>query len=706
MFLNQIQLPVWLTSGMVFQQGVPLLISGTSKANIPVKLEVVKDPTDGRKVSKLDTDYGIIFTKEVRTDAEGNFHFELPSYKPSNDAYTMIFSVLNMEAMTIKDLRCGDVWLMLGSQPLSVPISSTKAPRMPLKEANLSLLRFFCPSLRQNMDNCSYEPLTEMTTTGWFTAKSQKNLASLSAVAFAFAYHLADQLRYPTAVVDLALNDSALYGWLSRSEIENDPELKDFLSANQGFFTQEQWEKRNSGFRLFTSGEVDNPSAEEETPAKEESSKDEKLAVGKKKKTDKEQNPENPVDLSVSYARLMSALYNHFLHPLKGMSLRGLIYAPDSQDAFMAEKYPQFLEGFLHDCARLFGPQKISSKRVIPSLLLLQVQPRYLEPEKAYTLLNLNESLVLARRKLPMPVGVVSIHDMLLPDKTFAFQVGRRLAVIAMGIHFTPKMPKSAPECVGIENIGNKIMLSFNNTGDGLRLGENESVLRGFALCGEDLVYYPAQAKVLHGVRVMVWNNQIPEPVGVTYGYMPIPSEATFCNRTDLPVLPFRSDRSEAVYAPNLTFTYCDRLTFVGLRHKDSQFENLPIYKVYKGTGEIFLETLNKTEGAASLRIAYQPSKNLFSFGPVLRYASLYAPLNLSAFSKVAIDIFNPDQSEKSIYIGKASSSAEIKVKLTWQTVQLNLEEIKPLELEKFEIVIVDRQEKGSIYIDNIRFLP
>ncbi|MBQ4185185.1 MAG: hypothetical protein II657_02355, partial [Clostridiales bacterium] len=76
--INDIRLPSWISPGMVFQQGVPVILRGhVLKPNIPVTLEVKKDPTDGRKVSKLDTDYGVILSLETTSEEDGSFQFEI-----------------------------------------------------------------------------------------------------------------------------------------------------------------------------------------------------------------------------------------------------------------------------------------------------------------------------------------------------------------------------------------------------------------------------------------------------------------------------------------------------------------------------------------------------------------------------------------------------------------------------------------------------
>ena len=56
MGIHPIKLPGWLGNKTVFQQGIELEIKGSAAPMATVTLEIVKDPTDGRRVSKLDTD--------------------------------------------------------------------------------------------------------------------------------------------------------------------------------------------------------------------------------------------------------------------------------------------------------------------------------------------------------------------------------------------------------------------------------------------------------------------------------------------------------------------------------------------------------------------------------------------------------------------------------------------------------------------------
>jgi len=802
---NDIRLPSWISPGMVFQQGVPVKLRGeVGKPNVPVTLEVKKDPTDGRKVSKLDTDYGVILSLETTSEEDGSFQFEMPPYRSSTDAYTLVFHSLT-NTLTIEDCRCGDVWVMFGGKPFGISIEESAAPRTPLKKTVMPLIRFYTPERGALTDigKLSYEPILMSQQNNWIRIRDTKALAKVSSVAFSFAYHLAEQLHYPVGILDLAEDYSPIYRWLSHDGIDNNETIKQYLSDRNLYFDEEGF--RANVLRLTEkkkdiltgdvlkdptqpdeNGEVtseesfvfedeekstvpidpegalafeddegglpdkDKDKVKEETPEEDGEEKKEETAVedpekdtSSEEKEEKKEEDEAPLlfpdeevareiksnhdlissilekapvenETLVSEAShrplvgpddMMSIFYNHKLAPLCDSSIRGIVFAPDPSDAQIGKEYTTMVRQLLIDLARVFGPRTIEDKLQVPSFIMLGLHPNAIDPEKPYQHVEFNERLSAIRRSFPMPIGILSQHDMLLTDQAVSFALGRRLSCIALGLHFTPKMPSSSPECVGVEVIGNKIMLSFDNTVDGLRLAENEAILRGFAVCDESRVYVPAQARILHGVRVMVWNDEIENPVGVTYGYSPIPHQATFRNRIDIPVLPFRFDRIPSEYCPDLTFAACEDLSFIGKKTWDSDFEKLPTYQVTKGKAEIFREVMNKTQGAASLRIEYETENSLLSFEPVLSYASCLAPLKFSKARRICLDVFNPDQAEKTMQITGFRGEATIAIGLRWQTISLNWSSFDEMEISELKFTIFDRQRSGAIYIDNIRFL-
>ena len=89
---------------------------------------------------------------------------------------------------------------------------------------------------------------------------------------------------------------------------------------------------------------------------------------------------------------------------------------------------------------------------------------------------------------------------------------------------------------------GSKIVLSFCNIGSGLAArGGNE--LRHFAIAGADRRFTWAEARIEKD-KVVVWSEEVPEPVAVRYAWADNPAGANLYNKEGgLPASPFRTDR-------------------------------------------------------------------------------------------------------------------------------------------------------------------
>ena len=264
MQINPIILPSWLMSKCVFQQGVEHKIEGIAAPSATVTLEIVKDPTDGRKVSKLDTDYGVILSREATTNAKGRFSFTIPPYKASSDAYTFTFKCLT-DQTTLTDMRCGDVWVFLGSDFLSIPMKEANATKAPLKRKVMNYLRFFMPSrsgLEKGEEIYRYEDKTHYKEAEWIKVTDTAKLAEVSSSAFAFAYRLSDQISYPVGVVDLSYNDSTILNWIAPFALDRVEALKDVVKK-MGLYLDED------AYNNLLKIDAKKKKAEEKDPSKE-----------------------------------------------------------------------------------------------------------------------------------------------------------------------------------------------------------------------------------------------------------------------------------------------------------------------------------------------------------------------------------------------------------------------------------------------------
>jgi len=749
---NSIVLPSWLGNKAVFQQNVKVQVKAKAAPTATVTLEITKDPTDGRRVSKLDTDYGVIFSREYTTGGKGDFEFEVPAYSASKDTYTFTFKCLN-ETVVLSDIRCGDVWVFLGSDYLSVPMKEANAPKMPLKRNVMNNLRFFCPGrsgLSKDMKTYPFEPQDRFEDASWVKVEETAQMSEVSSSAFAFAYNMSSQVNYPVGVIDLSYEDSTILNWISRESMEDLEALKDTVAEAGLYLDEEGYEgllgidrrreeikkleaeiehdkargdfdfekaKRLAELKGEKIPEVDKPAEDLDFPQSDTSV----MKTAKKPKDGSVQSATRNLEFNIlpdiSYRvskkkdderyiapkYRMSVLYNTKLHPLKGMAVRGFCFSPNAGE-LLFERYDLYLMGLLATLAGNFEPHEVYEEELMPSMLFVAMHPKNVDFENPYGVLEFNENIQAFTKILSMPSGFVSLHDMLLPDKTISFTLGTRLSTIGLGIHFSERLAKSSPEVSEIEIAGNKRVLKFSNLGDGLKLAEGETELRGFAVCGKDRIFYPANAKILYGMCVMVWRDDMEDPEGITYGFTPFPHDAILRNVSDLPVMPFRFDRDPAFFAPDLTFTSCDRLEFVGKKTPESDFEMLNIYRTFKGNGVISVDENTKETGRASLHIKYETDKSLYGFEPVLEYASLFAPIEIYGRDKLEICVFNPEQKRKRL-ICEGFGNCEIRQQLGWQKLTLQYEKEGPVTLSSLKIYIEDSDRNGEIYIDRINFV-
>ncbi|MBP5179969.1 MAG: hypothetical protein J6127_01610 [Clostridiales bacterium] len=752
--VNAITVPSWLSNKAVFQQNVPFVIEGTAAPSATITLEISKDPTDGRKVSKLDQEYGVILSLETTTSDKGRFRFSIPAYKASTDTYTFVFKCFS-NVVSFNDIRCGDVWVFLGNDFLCVPMKNANAPKTPLKRHVMTHLRFFSPSrdgLETDEEDIAYEPKTHYKEASWIKITDTKQLADVSSSAFSFAYTIADQVNYPIGVVDLSTPGSTILNWISDEVYENQTALHDYIDElglttdedrYKGLIKRDRQIRREESLRQDvtkgrqnldfdltkereysailgekTASENIAAVADLDFPGSSGSSFNSKIvpeagsepgSTTKNLDFDMISNMQDKTGKKIDDSKYikkkfrLSTLYRCKLAALSGLTIRGMCFSPEA-DEQMFGRYDLLLMGLLGTLSQTFEPKEVYDDNLMPSFLFVAMHPKCVDKDFPYKVLEFNEDVREFTGKLNMPSGIISLHDLLLPDKTKTFTLGVRLAVIALGLHVTPKMPKSCPECIGVEKTGNKLILEFDNLADGLRLAEGQTELRGFTVCGENRIFQPAKARILHGVRVMVWADDIEEPVSVTYGFSPFPHDATFKNLNDLPVMPFRFDRLPAYYAPGLFFASCDDLELIGMRDWGEDFEVLKVFRTFKGNGVISADNMNKSEGNASLHIRYETENSLYGFEPNLDYVSLMGPVIIRGKNKIMIDVFNPDTVKKELRV-EGFGTAEIRQSLNWQTLEIKWAGEGDITLETLKFTVADTSKNGEIYIDNIRFL-
>jgi len=120
--------------------------------------------------------------------------------------------------------------------------------------------------------------------------------------------------------------------------------------------------------------------------------------------------------------------------------------------------------------------------------------------------------------------------------------VGKRLALAAHKVTYGEKeIVHSGPIYQSMRVEGNKIILTFTNIGSGL-IAKGGGELKYLAIAGTDKKFVWAKAKI-EGNQVIVWNDDITNPVAVRYAWADNPEGANLYNEEGLPASPFRTEQ-------------------------------------------------------------------------------------------------------------------------------------------------------------------
>ena len=237
--------------------------------------------------------------------------------------------------------------------------------------------------------------------------------------------------------------------------------------------------------------------------------------------------------------KLPSSLFNGMVSPVIPFALRGIVFYQGESNTHNAWEYGTIFP-------RMIQSWREAWQEEIP-FLFVQLPGLGKASESPAEDSKYNESWNELRdaqwRGLREPktamisaidLGDESIHPANKQD------VGVRLALAARALALGEKLEYSGPLYAGLTVEGNKIRVRFTHTGEGLVAKDNGELQR-FAIAGADQKYVWANAKI-DGDTVVVWSDQVPSPVAVSYAWDMAPAGANLSNKAGLPAASFRSE--------------------------------------------------------------------------------------------------------------------------------------------------------------------
>lgn len=395
---------------------------------------------------------------------------------------------LSDTTVILDNLLIGDVWLASGQSNMQFSMEDKDKKNGVLDfgnevaAANYPNIRWFYTDL-----NFKAQPYDQVT--GHWEECSPATVAHFSAVSYYFARSLYQHVNIPVGIVLSTIGASTGQAWTSRKELESDTVLYNKYLRDYDNSPKSK-EVINSG---FTFEKVTRP----------------------------------------------MLLYNAMIHPLAGLSLRGIIWYQGEFNRNDAGKYTLLLSHMIAGWRGDFGQGNLP-------FYLVQVPPFYWNNEDpaAFDYAIFREAQANVRKAAPNTEMAVTIDD----DEARNLHprnkkpVGERLAMIALNKDYGFKnISYTGPQVASLKMSGSKVKIAYTkgSVAGGLTTSDGKAP-RLFYVAGDDHVFYPANAAI-KGNRVMLRSDSVKDIKAVRYAFTNT-SVTNFMNSAGLPAEPFRTD--------------------------------------------------------------------------------------------------------------------------------------------------------------------
>ncbi|MCB0842122.1 MAG: 9-O-acetylesterase [Bacteroidetes bacterium] len=249
----------------------------------------------------------------------------------------------------------------------------------------------------------------------------------------------------------------------------------------------------------------------------------------------------SPVDLKLQLAPLgpndaPTLLFNGMLNPIIPYAMQGAIWYQGESNASRAYQYQTLFPTMIQDWRNHWN-------RDFPFLFVqlanfMEAKDMPGESEWAELREAQLKTLNLHNTGMAVAIDIGVANDIHPRNKQ---DVGLRLALSAQKIAYGKDVVHSGPFYKSMYKTGGRIILEFENVGSGLMAKDKYGYLRGFSIAGDDKKFVWAKAIIEDG-KIMVWSEEVPNPVAVRYAWADNPEDANLYNQEGLPASPFRTD--------------------------------------------------------------------------------------------------------------------------------------------------------------------
>jgi sialate O-acetylesterase len=231
-----------------------------------------------------------------------------------------------------------------------------------------------------------------------------------------------------------------------------------------------------------------------------------------------------------------TGLYNTMVAPSINYSIKGVLWYQGESNTGKPKEYQQLLPALISDWRNKWHQETLPFLFVqLPNFMEVQ----YLPSESQWAELRYGElkSLSVPNTAMAVTIDAGEWNDIHPLEKKV---VGERLALAARKLAYgNEKIVYSGPVYKSSIKVADSIMIEFDHIGSGLVV-KGSGDLNYFAIAGVDRKFVWAEARIKNN-HVVVWSNEIKNPLYVRYAWADNPEGANLYNIEGLPASPFEA---------------------------------------------------------------------------------------------------------------------------------------------------------------------
>ena len=496
--------------------------------------------------------------------ADGAWRVDLPPV-PQNTA-PQTLTVAGKNTLTFQDVLIGDVWVASGQSNMEFGIGNDDRGAAAIAQADEPQIRLFMVPKATSLDTKKdFVPVPPDRLEGKWQVCSPATLGGkwgwngFSAAAFYFGREIHHVTNRPIGLIGTYWGGTPAQAWTSLSGLQQDPVLAHYVDGHQKLVdnyaqanaaypklkadfdaAMQQWNQNvapayNQALTQWKTDAANAAAANQPLPPQPQPSQP---------KPNAPQPPDGGPNAPTN-------LFNAMIAPLLPYAIKGAIWYQGEANTGSAKEYATLFPRMITDWREKWGQGDFPFLYVqLANFLAPQQQP---VEASGWALLRESQLKTLALPNTGMATAVdigdpTNIHP---KDK---LDVGLRLALAARQVAYGENVVSSGPLYDAMTVEGNKIRLTFKETGGGLTMGvppwtptgtppPAPTELKGFAIAGDDKKWVWAKAEI-DGNALVVSGDGVASPVAVRYDWASCPF-GNFYNKEGLPALPFRTDAWE-----------------------------------------------------------------------------------------------------------------------------------------------------------------